>query len=139
MLAAAPGHPLVRSKRPIDPGALAGAQVLLLEDGHCLRDQMLAIGSHVGATEAGYRATILATLVQMVGSSSGVTLLPSLALPVAKRRSQLATRPFIRPVPGRTLALVGRRGSALKATPDAVGGTLRTALSRVRASAKAGR
>jgi LysR family hydrogen peroxide-inducible transcriptional activator len=116
VLAAAPGHPLVRSKRPIDPGELEGAEVLLLEDGHCLRDQTLAICSHAGATEAGYRATSLATLVQMVGSSSGVTLLPALALPVENRRSQLATRPFVRPVPGRTLALSAPR---LRAQDDA--------------------
>jgi len=132
VLAAAPGHPLVRSKRPIDPGELDGAQVLLLEDGHCLRDQTLAICASAGATEAGYRATSLATLVQMVGSSSGVTLLPSLALPVENRRSQLATRPFVRPVPGRTLALAWRRGSALETTLGAIGDTLKTALSRTK-------
>jgi LysR family hydrogen peroxide-inducible transcriptional activator len=128
VLAAAPGHPLVRSKKPIDPGELAGAEVLLLEDGHCLRDQALAICGDAGASEAGYRATSLATLVQMVGASTGVTLLPSLALPVENRRSQLVTRRFARPVPGRTLALVWRRGSALQATLQGVGRTLRSAL-----------
>jgi len=139
VLAAAPGHPLVRSKRPIDPGELAGAEVLLLEDGHCLRDQALAICSSTGATEAGYRATSLATLVQMVGASSGVTLLPSLAVPVENRRSQLATRPFVRPVPGRTLALVWRRGSALQTTLEGVGRTLRRTLSDGKAATKSKR
>jgi len=136
VLAAAPGHPLVRSKRPIAPEELDGAEVLLLEDGHCLRDQALAICANAGATEAGYRATSLATLVQMVGASSGVTLLPSLAVPVENRRGQLVTRPFVRPVPGRTLALVWRRGSARQATLESVGRTLRTALAHGKAATK---
>jgi len=135
VLAAARGHPLLRSRRPIDPEDLDGAEVLLLEDGHCLREQALAICANAGATEAGYRATSLATLVQMVGSSSGVTLLPTMALAVENRRGQLATRPFVRPVPGRTLALVWRRGSALKTTLEGLGSTLRVVLSRAPASA----
>jgi LysR family transcriptional regulator, hydrogen peroxide-inducible genes activator len=100
--------------------------VLLLEDGHCLRDQALAICANAGATEADYRATSLATLVQMVGTSSGVTLLPTLSLAVENRRSHLAIRPFVRPVPGRTLALVWRRGSALKTTLEGVGKIVRS-------------
>ena len=128
VLAAAPGHPLVRSKRPIAQEELDGAEVLLLEDGHCLRDQALAICANTGATEAGYRATSLATLVQMVGTSSGVTLLPALSLPVENRRSHLVIRPFVRPVPGRTLALVWRRGSAMKTTLEGIGRRVRSVL-----------
>jgi len=128
VLAAAPGHRLVRSKRPIAPEELDGAEVLLLEDGHCLRDQALAICANTGATEAGYRATSLATLVQMVGTSSGVTLLPALSLPVENRRSHLVIRPFVRPVPCRTLALVWRRGSAMKTTLEGIGGRVRSVL-----------
>ena len=134
VLAAAPGHPLVRSKRPITPAELDGAEVLLLEDGHCLRDQALAICANAGVTEAGYRATSLATLVQMVGTSSGVTLLPTLSLQVENRRSHLAIRPFVRPVPDRTLALVWRRGSALKTTLEGIGKTLRSVLTAGRTS-----
>jgi LysR family hydrogen peroxide-inducible transcriptional activator len=133
VLAAAPGHPLVRSKRPIAPEELDGAEVLLLGDGHCLRDQALTICAEAGATEAGYRATSLATLVQMVSTSSGVTLLPMLSLAVENRRSHLAIRPFVRPGPSRTLALVWRRGSALKATLDGMGRTLRSVLTGGRA------
>jgi LysR family transcriptional regulator, hydrogen peroxide-inducible genes activator len=133
VLAAAPGHPLLKSKRPITPAELDGAEVLLLEDGHCLRDQALAICAKAGATEADYRATSLATLVQMVGTSSGVTLLPALSLAVENRRSHLAIRPFVRPVPGRTLAIVWRRGSALKTTLQGVAKIVRTVLTSGRA------
>jgi LysR family hydrogen peroxide-inducible transcriptional activator len=66
VVASAPDHPLMRSARPLTPAALEGAEVLLLEDGHCLRDQALALCARARATEAGYRATSLATLVQMV-------------------------------------------------------------------------
>jgi LysR family hydrogen peroxide-inducible transcriptional activator len=92
---------------------LKGASVLLLDDGHCLRDQVLGLCRRAGATEAGLRGTSLATLVQMVSASEGVTLLPSVALPVENRRGQLRTRPFAGPGPGRTLALAWRRGAAL--------------------------
>lgn len=128
VLAAAPGHPLLRSSAPLHPRALDGAEVLLLEDGHCFRDQALAVCARAGATETDYRATSLATLVQMVASTSGVTLLPSLAVAVENRRGQLGTRAFARPVPARVLALAWRRGSALRPLMQAVGHTLRTVL-----------
>jgi LysR family hydrogen peroxide-inducible transcriptional activator len=129
VIAAAPGHALVRSNRPASPDALDGAHLLLLEDGHCLRDQAMGLCERVGAKEAGFRATSLATLVQMVGASSGVTLLPSLALPVENRRGQLRVRPFRRPGPGRTLILAWRRASALRAPLERVAQVVRQAVS----------
>jgi LysR family hydrogen peroxide-inducible transcriptional activator len=93
-----------------------------------MRDQALAICANAGATEADYRATSLETLVQMVGASSGVTLLPALSLAVENRRGHLAIRPFVRPAPGRTLAIVWRRGAALKTTLESVGKIIRSVL-----------
>jgi LysR family hydrogen peroxide-inducible transcriptional activator len=113
VLAARPGHPLVAPKAPATPDLLKGAHVLLLDDGHCLRDQVLSLCTRAGATEAGLRGTSLATLVQMVSASEGVTLLPSVALAVENRRGQLRIRPFAGRGPGRTLALAWRRGAAL--------------------------
>jgi LysR family hydrogen peroxide-inducible transcriptional activator len=81
-----------------------------------------------GASETGFRATSLATLVQMASASGGVTLLPALALPVENRRGQLTVRPFAPPGPGRTLALAWRRGSALAAPLTRIAATLRAAL-----------
>ena len=118
VLAAAPGHPLVGSKTPASLDALDGARVLLLDDGHCLRDQAMGLCARAGAQELGFRATSLATLVQMVGSNAAVTLLPSVALPVENRRGQLRIRRFESPGPGRTIVLAWRRGSALA---DALG------------------
>lgn len=114
VLAAAPDHPLVRTSKPARPDALAGAAVLLLDDGHCFREQALEVCASAGAGELGYRATSLATLVQMVSGSAHVTLLPSLAVSVENRRGQLRVRPFANPGPSRTLVLAWRRGSALR-------------------------
>jgi LysR family transcriptional regulator, hydrogen peroxide-inducible genes activator len=111
VLAAAPDHPAVRARGPATRRVLDGATVLLLEDGHCFRDQALAVCGASGASEGEWRATGLSTLVQMVGSGTGITLLPSLALPVENRRGQLRTRPFKDP-PSRTLILAWRKGSA---------------------------
>ena len=70
------------------PDVLDAEQVFLLDDGHCFRDQALQLCAGAGAHETGFRATSLATLVQMVSASGGVTLLPSIALPVENRRGQ---------------------------------------------------
>ena len=128
-LAAAPGHPLARGRKRVTPEVLDGARVFLLDDGHCFRDQALQLCASSGAREIGFRATSLATLVQMVSSSGGVTLLPSIALPVENRRGQLTVRPFAAPGPGRTLGLAWRRGSALRAPLVRIAGTMRAALS----------
>jgi LysR family hydrogen peroxide-inducible transcriptional activator len=128
VLAAAPGHPLVQPKKPATAEVLQGQTVLLLDDGHCLRDQTLGLCARAGASELGFRATSLATLVQMVSTSNGVTLLPSLALPVENRRGQLRVRPFARPGPGRTLALAWRRGSAARVPLTAIADTIRDKL-----------
>ena len=93
LLAAAPAHPLARGRRRLTVDVLDGARVLLLDDGHCFRDQALELCARAGATETGFRATSLATLVQMASASGGVTLLPSIALAVENRRGQLTVRP----------------------------------------------
>ncbi|MDP1571535.1 MAG: LysR substrate-binding domain-containing protein [Vicinamibacterales bacterium] len=131
VLAAAPGHPLVKSSRPATAETLEGARVLLLEDGHCFRDQALAVCARAGATEEGFRATSLSTLVQMVGrANGGVTLLPALAVPVENRRGQLAVRPFTRAGPSRTLAMIWRKGSAMATPLKAVAASVRRQVGR---------
>jgi LysR family hydrogen peroxide-inducible transcriptional activator len=93
---------------------LKDQEVLLLEDGHCLRDQALAICNRGGANESmRVRATSLGTLTQMVSGGLGVTLLPELAIAVeARDGSGVELRPFAEPVPEREIGLVWRRGSA---------------------------
>jgi LysR family transcriptional regulator, hydrogen peroxide-inducible genes activator len=125
VLAASSRHPLVKPSSPTAPEVLNGETVLLLDDGHCFRDQALSVCSDAGAGEHSFRATSMATLVQMVSAGTAVTLLPSLALPVENRRGQLRIRRFISPEPGRTLALAWRRGSALRQPLITLAGTIK--------------
>jgi LysR family transcriptional regulator, hydrogen peroxide-inducible genes activator len=133
-VAAAPGHRLARGhkKARVTPKDLDGERVFLLDEGHCFRDQVLQLCTRAGARETGFRATSLATLVQMVSASGGVTLLPSIALPVENRRSQLTLRRFAAPGPGRTLALAWRRGSALRTPLVRIASTMRRALENLK-------
>jgi LysR family hydrogen peroxide-inducible transcriptional activator len=127
VLAAPPGHPLVQSSIPATPQELRGAGFLLLDDGHCFRDQALAYCASARGRELDFRATSLATLAQMVAGGAGVTLLPRLALPVENRRSELAVRRLASPVPHRTLALVWRPRSPLGPALRLLARTLREA------------
>jgi LysR family hydrogen peroxide-inducible transcriptional activator len=128
VLAVAAGQPLAGSTRPVKLGVLDGAKVLLLDDGHCFRAQAWSLCAPLGATEMNFRATSLATLVQMVGSGSSVTLLPSLALPVENRTQRLRVRRFAPAGPGRTLILAWRRGSALREALKEIAAVIRRAL-----------
>ena len=116
LLAAAPGHPLARGTGPVRLRDLRGARVLLLDEGHCLREQALAWCQRARADELEFRATSLSTLAQMVAAGAGVTLLPRLAVATETRRAELVLRPFAEPVPHRTLGLVWRRGASLGAS-----------------------
>jgi LysR family hydrogen peroxide-inducible transcriptional activator len=98
---------------PVGVDALAQERLLLLEEGHCLRDHALALCDLAGATERrGFRATSLETLRQMVAAGVGMTLLPALALraPVTPSHS-VAVRRFTDPAPSRRVALCWRRSS----------------------------
>jgi LysR family hydrogen peroxide-inducible transcriptional activator len=101
--------------------------VLLLDDGHCFRDQVLSYCSRAKAHELEFRATSLGTLAQMVAGGAGVTLLPALAVPVEASRAGLLTRPFAAPAPARTLALVWRRRSPLAEALRRVAAEMRAA------------
>jgi LysR family hydrogen peroxide-inducible transcriptional activator len=111
VLALATTHPLASCDTTLDTSVLASENVLLLAEGHCLRDQALAICSNVQAQPTDLRATSLHTLVQMVAANVGVTLLPATATGVEARPGNgVVVREFIDP-PSRTLALVWRASS----------------------------
>jgi LysR family transcriptional regulator, hydrogen peroxide-inducible genes activator len=129
LLAAPPDHPLARAEGPVRAGELRGAEVLLLDDGHCLRAQALEVCAAARARELDFRATSLGTLVQMVAGGAGVTLLPSLAAGTEAPRANLVLRPFAAPAPTRTLVVAWRRRSAAEAAlrelADVIGGAIR--------------
>jgi LysR family hydrogen peroxide-inducible transcriptional activator len=121
MVALPATHPL--AKRPtIRIQDLHGETLLLLEDGHCLRDQALAVCSHASMQEKqDFRATSLETLRQMVATGAGVTLLPELATHGAYRHARgVVVRPFARPAPLRKIGGVWRKTSARHAAIAAV-------------------
>lgn len=105
-------HRFARRKR-VRESDLAGQTVLLLEDGHCLRDQALALCSTAGVSDlADFRASSLTTLVSMVANGAGITLLPRLATGVAAALDRdLSLVPFVKPAPSRTIGLAWRRTS----------------------------
>lgn len=104
-----PAHPLAKSGHAA-PSELRDQEVLLLDDGHCFRDQALAFCARAKAHELEFRATSLSTLVQMVAGGSGITLLPRLAVRTETQRAKLTVRK-VSPPPGRTLALAYRKSS----------------------------
>ncbi|MDW3218935.1 MAG: LysR substrate-binding domain-containing protein [Acidimicrobiales bacterium] len=113
---------------PVDQ--LAGEAVLLLEDGHCLRDQALEICGRVGAEEAGeIQATSLSTLCQMVAAGMGVTLLPRSARSVeARDGTGIVVKPFRGDPPTRRLVLAWRSRSPSAPHYRALGEALREIL-----------
>jgi LysR family transcriptional regulator, hydrogen peroxide-inducible genes activator len=112
------GDPAVRQKnvalRRIDTG-----DMLLLEEGHCLRDHAIAACGRRRGWEPQIEATSLTTLIQMVEGGLGVTLLPGITLDAGiLKGTRLVARPLSPPAPWRTLALVTRRTSPRRADAD---------------------
>jgi len=110
--AAAPGHSLL-AKAPLSLDDLQGERLLLLEDGHCLRDHAIAACKlQDPSIAAAYGATSLFTLAQMVQAGLGATLLPAMAVKAGfAAASGLETAPLAAPAPARTIGLAWRRGS----------------------------
>ena len=121
-LLAVPEHHPLAARQTVRTADLEDQTLLLLEDGHCLRDQALEVCSRVGAREQqDFRATSLETLRQMVATGAGVTLLPELAGRGAYRSARgVALRPFARPAPLRHVGAVWRKTTARGAAIDAL-------------------
>ena len=107
-------HPLA-AKGALSMSQLSDETLLLLEDGHCLRDQALDVCRMAGADERdGFRATSLETLRQMVAAGVGITLLPMLAVqPPVPASADIVLLPFRGDAPFRQIGLVWRRSSAM--------------------------
>lgn len=110
LLAVARTHRLARRKS-VTAHDMHDETVLLLEDGHCLRDQALEVCHMAGVGESGsFRATSLETLRHMVASSNAITLIPQLA--TRENDPALAYIPFAKPAPTRQIGLYWRSTSA---------------------------
>jgi LysR family hydrogen peroxide-inducible transcriptional activator len=115
------GYPLL-VENEIDVRKVDTDEVVLLEEGHCLREHAIAAcGPRRGAWKGNIEATSLYTLLQMVEGGLGVTLLPQIALNAGVLNgTHLMARPFMAPAPSRTLALVARASSPRKREVDLV-------------------
>ncbi len=102
-------HPKAKKKQ-VQLDDLDGEDVLLLEDGHCLRDQALDVcNSHSAVENTNFRATSIETLRQMVAANVGMTLIPELA--VDRRDPNLRYIPFSADAPHRRIGLCWRASS----------------------------
>lgn len=108
-LATAKDHPLAKEKE-ISHKDLAGYKLLLLEEGHCLRDHALQVCHLSGLEEDDVRATGLETLRQMVKAGTGITFMPKIAIQKGERG--ITYIPFKAPAPTREIGLVYRKTSA---------------------------
>lgn len=103
-------HPLA-ARSTIEVAELEHLTLLLLDEGHCMRDQALSLCRTIGAGEAmNFRATSLETLRHMVAAGSAVTLIPRLA--VREDDTMVRYIPFSHPAPSRTIGLYWRKTSA---------------------------
>jgi LysR family hydrogen peroxide-inducible transcriptional activator len=109
------GHPLA-ARNQVTESDLGGEHVLLLEEGHCFREQALAVCNNTRLRDRereSFAATSLDTLREMVASRIGITLLPALSVTGASAPSgSIEIRPFAPPCPSRRIALVWRREAA---------------------------
>jgi len=117
LLAVSANDPLAKSKS-MNQQQLQGKNLLLLDEGHCMRDQALAVCHRMKAKEAqGFRATSLETVRHMVIANAGMTLMPRLACHAGRH---IAYVPFQKPKPVRSIGFYWRENSAKRVLLDAM-------------------
>lgn len=121
VVAAPARHPLA-ARKEVRIEDLRGVTLLLLEEGHCLRDQALDVCNRVAVQEnQNFRATSIETLRQMVAVDAGVTLLPELATRGAYATARgVVVRPFAKPAPVRRIGAIWRKSSPRTAALTAI-------------------
>lgn len=121
LLAVSQSHRLA-GRKTVTAADIRSEQLLLLEDGHCLREQALEVCSIMGLGEQQeFRATSLETLRQMVVAGVGITLIPQMA---RREGDGLVYIPFAGSIPSRTIGLVWRKTSARKTCIEALAGII---------------
>jgi LysR family hydrogen peroxide-inducible transcriptional activator len=118
-LAVCDDDPLSDSQTPVNLSILNNRSVLMLDDGHCLRQQVLVICSAVGAHEdSRFQATSLDTLLHMVATGYGLTLIPDLA---SRRPMQgVSYLPFNHPQPSREIVMLLREHTVRKSELESI-------------------
>lgn len=129
LLAAPAGEPMPR--RALKADDVDQGRLILLEEGHCLRDQALAFcNSTPRDSAAALGSTSLATVMQMVANGYGVTLVPEIAADVEVRDDRVTLKRFRAPEPGRTIGLAWRKSSPRRRDFAALGEAVRRAVGK---------
>jgi LysR family hydrogen peroxide-inducible transcriptional activator len=133
-LLAVPAADALPARGLVDVDDVDQRRLILLEEGHCLRDQALAFcATKQRDAPAGLGATSLATVMQMVANGYGVTLVPQVAVDVEVRDRRVKLLRFRAPEPARTIGLAWRRTSPRTADFAALSDAIRSAMSENRA------
>ncbi|OLP58062.1 LysR family transcriptional regulator [Xaviernesmea oryzae] len=111
---------------PMTQGELDVDRLLLLEEGHCLRDQALAVCGTGKRSLVDFGATSMATLLQMVAHNMGVTLIPEIAVSAETARNAIRVMPFAHPGPARELGLIFRASHGRPQDIDALAAVITT-------------
>jgi len=128
-LLAAPAHePMPR--RALKTADVDQHRLILLEEGHCLRDQALAFCAKPRDSAAALGSTSLATVMQMVANGYGVTLLPEIAAELEARDERVTLKRFRAPEPGRTIGLAWRKTSPRRRDFAALGEAVKEAVQK---------
>jgi LysR family hydrogen peroxide-inducible transcriptional activator len=127
LLAVPADEPMPR--RPLQAEDVDQRRLILLEEGHCLRDQALAFcATRRPDSAAALGSTSLTTVMQMVANGYGVTLVPEIAAEVEVRDKRVALKRFAAPGPGRTIGLAWRKTSPRRRDFDELRSIVKTAL-----------
>lgn len=128
LVAVSENHSWAKEKNiPLDH--LKGMEVLMLDDGHCLREQALGYCFAAGAREnAHFQATSLEMLRNMIAANAGITLMPELAVLNEGQRQGVKYIPCVDPEPQRTITLIYRPGSPLRARYERVASAVKKAV-----------
>lgn len=123
-------RPKADAAKPVPDGeALAQMRLLLLEEGHCFRDQALSFCNvRAPLSRDGLDGSSLSTLVQMVGAGIGVTLIPEMAVAVETRSAPVSVARFPHETPKRTIGMVWRRTSPLAGRLEGMADVVRSAI-----------
>ena len=129
-LLAAPAGSRHTARSPALAEAIEADELLLLEDGHCLRDQALAVCHRIDPRRLrSFGATSLATVLQLVAAGQGITLVPQLAIDAGMVADpRLAVVRFAHPEPHRTIGLAWRRNSPYAGDARALAALIREAV-----------
>lgn len=131
MLAVPVDNPLAKQK-VVKLSNLRGEKFLMLEDGHCLREQTMGYCFQAGIEEdKRFKATSLETLRSMISAGRGITLFPELAAPNERIRDNICYVPCIDPIPARAIELIYRPGSPLRSRYEQIAKKIRSHMPEV--------